>query len=52
VTGELLLNIAVVIALILIEGICVAAELSLVSLRDGRAQAMASDDRRARRSPG
>jgi putative hemolysin len=44
--NQIVLNIAIVIALILIEGLFVAAEIALVSLRDGQVRAMAADSRR------
>ena len=44
------LNVAVVIALILIEGLFVAAELALVSLREGQARALAEPAGAGRRS--
>ncbi len=43
------LNVAVVIALILIEGLFVAAELALVSLREGQARALADQSRRGQK---
>ncbi|MGI8667802.1 MAG: hemolysin family protein [Jatrophihabitans sp.] len=41
-----LLNVCIVLALILIEGLFVAAEIALVSLREGQARAMAEAGRR------
>ena len=41
-----LLNIGIVLVLILIEALCVAAEISLVSLRDTQVRAMAETSRR------
>jgi putative hemolysin len=46
VAGQLLLNIGIVLLLILIEGLFVAAEISLVSLRDQQIRAMAESSRR------
>src|ERR1700712_2091132 len=43
------LNVAVVIVLILIEGLFVAAELSLVSLREGQVRVLAGQGRRGLR---
>ena len=43
------LNVAVVIALILVEGLFVAAELALVSLREGQARALADQSRRGQK---
>jgi putative hemolysin len=43
------LNVAVVIALVLIEGLFVAAELALVSLREGQARALAEQSRRGQK---
>src|SRR6195952_440319 len=43
------LNVAVVIVLILIEGVFVAAELSLVSLREGQVRVLAGQGRRGLR---
>ena len=43
------LNVAVVIALILVEGLFVAAELALVSLREGQARALAEQSRRGQK---
>src|SRR5437763_4062786 len=40
------LNVAIVLALIVIEGLFVAAEIALVSLREGQARAMAATGRR------
>ena len=44
--GQLLLNIGIVLLLIVIEGVFVAAEISLVSLRDQQVRAMAETGRR------
>jgi putative hemolysin len=44
--NSLPLNIAIVLALILIEGVFVAAEIALVSLREGQVRAMAERGRR------
>src|ERR1700749_2684994 len=44
--NSLPLNIAIVVALILIEGVFVAAEISLVSLREGQVRALAERNRR------
>ena len=44
--NEIVLNIAIVIGLILIEGVFVAAEIALVSLREGQLRAMAEEGRR------
>lgn len=44
--GELLRNIGIVLALILIEGLFVAAEIALVSLREGQVRALAESGRR------
>lgn len=44
--GELWLNIGIVFLLILIEGLFVAAEIALVSLREGQVRALASSGRR------
>ena len=44
--GQTLLNIGIVLVLILIEGVFVAAEISLVSLREGQIRAMAESGRR------
>ena len=44
--GQTLVNIGIVLLLILIEGICVAAEIALVSLREGQVRAMAETSRR------
>jgi putative hemolysin len=46
VAGQLLLNIGIVLLLILIEGLFVAAEISLVSLRDQQVRTMAETSRR------
>ncbi len=43
------LNVAVVIALILVEGLFVAAELALVSLREGQVRALADQSRRGQK---
>jgi putative hemolysin len=43
------LDVAVVIALILVEGLFVAAELALVSLREGQARALARQSRRGQK---
>ena len=40
------LNIAIVLALIVVEGLFVAAEIALVSLREGQAKALAESGRR------
>lgn len=44
--NSLALNIAIVVALILIEGVFVAAEISLVSLRESQVRALAESGRR------
>ena len=44
--NESAFNVAIVLGLILIEGVFVAAEIALVSLREGQVSAMAADDRR------
>jgi putative hemolysin len=44
--GETLLNVGIVLCLIFIEGIFVAAEFALVSLREGQVRAMAEAGRR------
>ena len=44
--GDTLLNIGIVLLLILIEGLFVAAEIALVSLRDGQVRSMAETSRR------
>ena len=44
--GQTLLNIGIVLVLILIEGLFVAAEISLVSLREGQVRALAESGRR------
>src|ERR671929_996227 len=44
--GETLLNIGIVLVLILIEGIFVAAEIALVSLRESQVRALAESGRR------
>ncbi|HET6877085.1 MAG TPA: hemolysin family protein [Jatrophihabitans sp.] len=44
--GETLLNIGVVVVLILIEGLFVAAEIALVSLRESQVQALETSGRR------
>jgi putative hemolysin len=46
VAGQTLLNIGIVLLLILIEGLFVAAEISLVSLRESQVRAMAEASRR------
>jgi putative hemolysin len=46
VAGQTLLNIGIVLLLVLIEGVFVAAEISLVSLREGQIRAMAESSRR------
>jgi putative hemolysin len=46
VASQTLLNIGIVVLLILIEGVFVAAEISLVSLREGQIRAMAESGRR------
>jgi putative hemolysin len=46
VAGQTLLNIGIVLLLILIEGLFVAAEIALVSLREGQVRAMAETSRR------
>jgi putative hemolysin len=46
VAGQTLLNIGIVLLLIAIEGVFVAAEISLVSLREGQIRAMAESSRR------
>jgi putative hemolysin len=46
VAGQTLLNIGIVLLLIVIEGVFVAAELALVSLREGQVRAMAESGRR------
>jgi putative hemolysin len=46
VSGQTLLNIGIVLVLILIEGIFVAAEIALVSLREGQVRALADTGRR------
>ncbi len=45
-SGATLLNVGIVLLLIMIEGLFVAAEISLVSLREGQARAMAETGRR------
>ena len=47
-----LINIAIVLALIVLEGLFVASEISLISLREGQVRAMAARSRRVRRWPG
>ena len=42
------LNVCIVLALILVEGLFVASEIALVSLREGQARAMADAGRRGR----
>ena len=44
--GHTLLNVGIVLVLIIIEGIFVAAEIALVSLRDGQVRAIAEQGRR------
>ena len=44
--GQTLLNIGIVLMLILIEGLFVAAEIALVSLREGQVRALAESGRR------
>jgi putative hemolysin len=44
--GSTLLNIAIVLALILVEAMFVASEIALVSLREGQVQALAESGRR------
>ncbi|HEV7192687.1 MAG TPA: hemolysin family protein [Jatrophihabitantaceae bacterium] len=44
--GHTLLNVGIVLVLIIIEGIFVAAEIALVSLRDGQVRALAESGRR------
>ncbi|HET6848069.1 MAG TPA: hemolysin family protein [Gaiellales bacterium] len=44
--AETLLNIGIVVLLILVEGVFVAAEIALVSLREGQVQALAESGRR------
>ena len=44
--GELLVNIGIVLALIVVEGLFVAAEIALVSLREGQVRALAESSRR------
>jgi putative hemolysin len=46
VAGDVLLNVGIVLVLIIIEGIFVAAEIALVSLRDGQVKALAENGRR------
>jgi putative hemolysin len=46
VAGQVLLNIGIVLLLIAIEGLFVAAEIALVSLREGQARSMAETSRR------
>jgi putative hemolysin len=46
VAGRTLLNIGIVLLLILIEGLFVAAEIALVSLREGQARSLAESGRR------
>jgi putative hemolysin len=46
VAGQTLLNIGIVLLLIIIEALFVAAEISLVSLREGQVRAMAENSRR------
>ena len=44
--GHTLLNVGIVLALIVVEGVFVAAEISLVSLRDGQVRILAESGRR------
>jgi putative hemolysin len=44
--SEVLVNIGIVLILILIEGLCVAAEIALVSLRESQVRALAETGRR------
>jgi len=44
--GTTLLNVGIVLLLILVEGVFVAAEIALVSLREGQVRAMAENSRR------
>src|SRR5919199_4797746 len=44
--GETLLNIGIVLLLIVIEGVFVAAEIALVSLRESQVRALAENSRR------
>ncbi|GAB2486137.1 hemolysin family protein [Jatrophihabitans fulvus] len=44
--GELFLNIGIVLALIMVEGLFVAAEIALVSLREGQVRALAESGAR------
>ncbi|HZY74926.1 MAG TPA: hemolysin family protein [Jatrophihabitantaceae bacterium] len=44
--GQLLINIGIVLVLIVIEGLFVAAEISLVSLREGQVRSLAESGRR------
>jgi putative hemolysin len=46
VAGQTLLNIGIVLVLIIIEGVFVAAEIALVSLREGQVRALAESGRR------
>jgi putative hemolysin len=46
VTGQTLLNIGIVLVLIIIEGVFVAAEIALVSLREGQVRALTERGRR------
>jgi len=46
VSGQTLLNIGIVLLLILIEGLFVAAEIALISLREGQVRALAESSRR------
>jgi putative hemolysin len=46
VAGQTLLNIGIVLLLIVIEGLFVAAEISLISLREGQVRALADSGRR------
>ncbi len=45
-SGQTWLNISIVLVLILVEGLFVAAEIALVSLRDGQVKALAESGRR------
>ena len=45
-TGQTLLNIGIVLLLIVIEGVFVAAEIALVSLRESQVRALAETGRR------
>ena len=48
----MLFNVGIVLLLIIIEGLFVAAEIALVSLREGQVRAIAEDGRRAASSRG